>query len=57
MVESENYEALSLACKPEYQLEYAAGMISLSDITKQWAKVAIQPDSRVARGIYILIIA
>lgn len=47
---SGNYELVSLASKPEFQLEYGAGAVTLGDLTRQWAKLLIQPDTRLTRG-------
>ncbi|KAE8742240.1 hypothetical protein FOCC_FOCC012211 [Frankliniella occidentalis] len=43
------YEPLTFAVKPEYQLEYGAGVVALSDLTRQWAKLLIQPNTSLAR--------
>ncbi|KAJ1527526.1 hypothetical protein ONE63_007496 [Megalurothrips usitatus] len=48
-LQSGNYQPLCLSSKPEFQLEYGAGVTPLSDLSKQWAKLLIQPDCLLAR--------
>ncbi|XP_034249285.1 little elongation complex subunit 2-like isoform X2 [Thrips palmi] len=43
------YQPICLASKPEYQLEYGPSIIPLSDLTRQWTKLLIQPNTELAR--------
>lgn len=42
-------QPICLASKPDYQFEYGPSILSLSELTRQWAKLLIQPDTHLVR--------